>query len=593
MKYIIPFIFSASLSLLLTLITKKIAIRYGKVAIPRDDRWHNTPTAFLGGVAIYLSFLITAGIFNVPITREFIGIFAGATILFATGLIDDFKSIRPYTKLIAQITAVAVAILFDIKIEIFTPLLSVPLTILWVIAVTNAFNLLDNMDGLSAGIAFITSIVLSIVSAIYNKPELVTISLILAGTSLGFLRYNFKPASIFMGDCGSMFLGFIIGTLSVIGTRHHASNFIVTIAIPVLILAVPIFDTALVTIMRDLTGRSVSRGGKDHISHRLVVLGLSEKKAVLLLYLLAIITGSIAIIYPYVNFYVVTIIGALILVGLFFLGVFLGETKVYSEEELNIAKEKILGNRDKTILNTTFFYKRQVIEVLIDFVLIIVAYISAYLLRFEGKIPEGDLDLFIKSLPIFILIQLASFYYFGLYKKIWKYIGLDDVVSIFKAVTTGALLTVFVLVLIIRFAGYSRAVFVIYWLILIVLTTSVRGALRLLRERFAEIKKLGGKRVLIFGAGDAGSALLREIKNNPELNYKVIGFIDDDLKRIGRRIYGKTVIGSGADLSRIAKDKNVGEVLIAISHLNDENRQRIEKLCEESGLTYRIMGRML
>src|SRR3989338_6568648 len=134
-----------------------------------------------------------------------------------------------------------------------------------------------------------------------------------------------------MGDCGSMFLGFTIGILSVIGTRYHASNFIVTLAVPVLILAVPIFDTALVTIMRDLTGRSVSRGGKDHISHRLVVLGLSEKKAVLLLYFLAIITGSIAIIYPYVNFYVVTIIGALILVGLFFLGGFLGETKVYSE----------------------------------------------------------------------------------------------------------------------------------------------------------------------------------------------------------------------------------------------------------------------
>lgn len=593
MHYIAPFIFSVILSLFFTLITKKTALRYGKVAKPREDRWHIVPTALFGGVAIYLTFLIGTVIFVTPITKEFIGIMIGGVILFITGAVDDLQSIKPYTKLIAQIAAAVVAIFFGIKMEIFTPLISIPITILWIVAVTNAFNLLDNMDGLSAGIAFITAMILSIVSVMQNRLELVTISIIIAGTTLGFLRYNFNPASIFMGDCGSMFLGFTIGTLSIAGTYQHASNLIVTIAVPVLIMAVPILDTALVTIMRNLTGRAVSQGGKDHISHRLVVLGLSERQAVLLLYSLSIITGAIAIIYPHFNFFVITVIGALVLVGLFFLGVFLGETKVYSKEELDVAKEKIMGKKNKVVLDTTIFYKRQIVEVLVDFVLIVVAYISAYLLRFEGTIPEGDLHVMIKSFPILILVQFASFYYFGLYKKIWRYIGLSDVVSIFKAVTLGTLIAVFVILLMTRFYGYSRAVFIIYWLIFIILATSARGALRLLREHFAEIQKARGKRVLIFGAGDAGSALLREIKNNPELNYKVIGFIDDDLKRIGRRIYGKTVIGSGADLSRIAKDKNVEEVLIAISHLNDENRQRIEKLCEGGGLTYRIMGRML
>lgn len=593
MHYIAPFIFSVILSLFFTLITKKTALRYGKVAKPKKDRWHTVPTALFGGVAIYLTFLIGTVIFITPITKEFIGIMIGGAILFITGAVDDLQSIKPYTKLIAQIAAAVVAIFFGIKMEIFTPLISIPITILWIVAVTNAFNLLDNMDGLSAGIAFITAMILSIVSVMQNRLELVTISIIIAGTTLGFLRYNFNPASIFMGDCGSMFLGFTIGALSIAGAHHQASNLIVTIAVPVLIMAVPIFDTALVTVTRNLTGRAVSQGGKDHISHRLVILGLSEKQAVLLLYSLSIITGAIAILYPHFNLYVITIIGALMLIGLFFLGVFLGEAKVYSGEEMDAAKEKVMGGDKGVVLNTTIFYKRQVVEVLVDFILIFIAYISGYLLRFEGTISEENLQLFIKSLPILILVQLASFYYFGLYKKIWRYIGLDDIVSIFKAVTLGTILTIVVLVLIARFAWYSRAVFIIYWLILIVLATSVRGALRLFRERFAEIQKTRGKRALIFGAGDAGSALLREIKNNPELNYKVIGFIDDDLKRIGRRIYGKTVIGSGADLSRIAKDKNVGEVLIAISHLNDENRQRIEKLCEESGLTYKIMGRML
>jgi UDP-GlcNAc:undecaprenyl-phosphate GlcNAc-1-phosphate transferase len=579
--------------LFLTLLTRKVALRYGKIAKPQEDRWHSKPTALLGGVAIYFTFLIAALIFVIPIKREFLGILAGGTFLFALGVVDDLQPVKPYTKLIAQIIAAVVAILFGIRMEMFTPLISVPLTILWIVAITNAFNLLDNMDGLSAGIAFITALVLSVLSGIQDRWELVTISLIIAGTSLGFLRHNFNPASIFMGDCGSMFLGFTIGALSIVGTYQHASNLIVTIAVPVLIMAVPIFDTLLVTVMRNLTGRAVSRGGKDHISHRLVVLGLSERQSVLLLYSLSIITGAIAIMYPHFNLYMIIVIGALVLVGLFLLGVFLGETKVYSKEELDVAKEKIMGKKNKVVLDTTIFYKRQIVEVFVDFVLIVVAYVSAYLLRFEGTIPEGDFHVMIESFPILILVQFASFYYFGLYKKIWRYIGLSDVVSIFKAVTLGTLITVFVILLITRFYGYSRAVFVIYWLILIILATSTRGAIRLLREHFADIQKTRGRKVLIFGAGDAGSTLLREIKNNPELHYKVVGFIDDDLKKIGRKIYDKTVIGSGTDLSRIAKEKNIEEILIAISSLSEEGLQRIQALCEESGLSCRRMGRIL
>ena len=593
MHYIVPFIFSVILSLFFTLAIKKAALRYGKIAKPREDRWHSSPTALFGGVAIYSTFLIATLAFISPLTKEFIGIIAGGTLLFAIGIVDDLKPIKPYTKLLTQITAAIIAIFFGIRIEMFTPLVAVPLTILWIVAVTNAFNLLDNMDGLSAGIALITAVVLSIVSAMQGRWELVTITLILAGTCLGFLRYNFNPASIFMGDCGSIFLGFTIGALSIVGTYQHASNLIVTIAVPVLIMAVPIFDTALVTVMRNLTGRAVSQGGKDHISHRLVILGLSEKQAVLLLYLLSVITGVIAIIYPHLNFYVITIIGALVLIGLFSLGVFLGEAKVYSQEELNVAKEKIMGKRNRIVLDTTIFYKRQIVEVLVDFILIVVAYISAYLLRFEGTLHKGDLQLMIKSLPILILIQLACFYYFGLYKKIWRYIGLSDVVSIFKSVTLGTLITVVVLVLTARFSGYSRAVFIIYWLALIILVTSVRGTLRLLREHFAEIQKTKGKKVLIFGAGDAGSALLREIKNNPDLHYKVVGFIDDDLKKIGRKIYGRTVVGSSADLPRIADEKEVEEILIAISRLSEEGLQRIQTLCEGIGLPCRRMGKIL
>ncbi len=593
MYYIAPFIFSAILSLTLTVLTKRAALRYGKIAKPREDRWHSSTTALFGGVAIYFTFLIATPIFVTPLTNKFLGIIAGGTILFVIGIVDDLKSVKPYTKLLVQITAAIVAVIFGVKIEMFTPVIALPLTILWIVAVTNAFNLLDNMDGLSAGIALITSVILAVLSAMQGRWELATLSLIIAGTCLGFLKYNFNPASIFMGDCGSMFLGFTIGALSIVGTYQHASNLIVTMAVPVLIMAVPIFDTILVTVMRKLTGRAVSQGGRDHISHRLVILGLSERQAVSLLYLLSIIIGVIAIIYPYFNFYVISVIGALVLIGLFYLGVFLGEAKVYSQKEMDVAKEKIMGKPNNIVFDTTIFYKRQVVEILIDFILITVAYVSAYLLRYEGTISEQNLQLITKSLPILLLAQLTSFYYFGLYRKMWRYIGVSDFLSIFKAVTMGTLITVVILVLTTRFSGYSRAVFVIYWMAIMGLVTGVRVALRLFREHFAEIQKTKGKRVLIFGAGDAGNSLLREITNNPELYYRVVGFIDDDLKKINRKIYGKTVKGASGDLARIADEEEIEEVLIAISRLSEEDLQRIEALCEESGLPYRRMGKIL
>lgn len=417
-------------------------------------------------------------------------------------------------------------------------------------------------------------------------------SFIIAGAALGFLKYNFSPASIFMGDCGSMFLGFTIGALSIAGTYQHASHFIVTMAVPVLVMAIPIFDTTFVTVMRNLTGRSISQGGKDHSSHRLVILGLSEKKAVLMLYSLSIITGTIAIIYPISNIYMITVIGILVLIGLFFLGVF-SEARVYSKEEMEIAKEKVLGKNDTTVLNTTIFYKRQIVEVIVDFLLITAAYISAYLLRFEGVIVAENLRLITQSLPVLIAVQLGAFYYFGLYKKIWKYIGLSSVISILKAVTLGTVTTIIILTLATRFFGYSRAVFIIYWLMLVVLATSARGLLRMLREHFAGIQKTQGERVLIYGAGDGGNVLLREINNNPELQYNVIGFIDDDPTKTGRKIYGMSVLGTGAELPQIAKKKNIQKVLIAISKLSTEDFQRIMNLCSDNALPCKKMGKML
>ena len=171
MYYIAPFIFSAILSLSLTALTKRAALRYGKIAKPCEDRWHSSTTALFGGVAIYFTFLIATPIFVTHLTNKFLGIIAGGTILFVIGIVDDLKPVKPYTKLLVQITAAIVAVIFGVKIEMFTPVIALPLTVLWIVAITNAFNLLDNMDGLSAGIAFITAVILSIVSAMQGRDR--------------------------------------------------------------------------------------------------------------------------------------------------------------------------------------------------------------------------------------------------------------------------------------------------------------------------------------------------------------------------------------------------------------------------------------
>ena len=245
--YLIPFLLSFSLSIILTPIVRKIAILKGYIAEPRKDRWNKNPTAFFGGIAIFLSFIIPYAIF-VKFDIQALGIILAGCLIFGVGIFDDIFHIKPYTKLLSQIIVAALLVNFGIKINIIPyPLISIPLTILWIVAIVNAFNLLDNMDGLSGGIGAIVGIVLFIFSILNGNIAVGLPALILAGSLLGFLRYNFNPAQIFMGDSGSMFIGFMLGAITLQGTWKESTHLAMVLLMPLLILAVPIFDTMFVT----------------------------------------------------------------------------------------------------------------------------------------------------------------------------------------------------------------------------------------------------------------------------------------------------------------------------------------------------------
>ncbi|NQS99610.1 MAG: hypothetical protein HQ595_00875, partial [Candidatus Omnitrophica bacterium] len=455
MIYFLAFASALTLSLALTPLIIKIAYKFSWVAKPNELRWHKNTTALFGGVAIYIAFLIPV-LLLVKFDKNTVGLLAGATLMFLIGILDDILHIKPQLKLIGQILVSCIVLAFGINFEIIAiRWIVLPLTIFWIVGITNAFNLLDNMDGLSCGIALISSVFLFVYSLLNGIHTVAFLSVILAGSSLGFLRYNFHPAKIFMGDCGSQFLGMTIAVIAVIGSAGHISNLIVTLAIPVLILGVPIFDTTFVTTMRRLKGQPISRGGKDHSSHRLVLLGLSERRTVLLLYLLSILFGLIALLYAKIDIVIVSIFAILAIIILFFFGVFLGETKTYSEKEV----ESLKKNRERqgwTVLNTIILHKRRVAEVIIDLILICISYYAAHLLRFEGKISSANYSLMISSLPWLIAARLACFYYFGLYQGIWRYISIKDLLAIFKAATTSSVLTILFLTLFFRFQQYSR-----------------------------------------------------------------------------------------------------------------------------------------
>jgi UDP-GlcNAc:undecaprenyl-phosphate GlcNAc-1-phosphate transferase len=331
-----PLLLSFILSLVLTPLFGACARRLGWVAKPKSDRWHTRPTALMGGGAFFIAVLISY-FFAARSFPNANVLLLGSTWLFVVGLIDDLVRIRPYQKLVGQVLGAAWIISQGMALHwMDLPWLNVGLTFFWVVGITNAFNLLDNMDGLAAGIAGIASLFFAGRFAWHGQLDQALFYGILAMALLAFLVYNFNPASIFMGDSGAMFIGFTLASAALLPiSQSDADGNFVRIAAPILMMSVPIFDTTLVTVCRIRNGRAVSQGGRDHSSHRLVALGLSERQAVLVLYSIAMISGLLSLFLDQIAFGLSAFLLAaygLLLVGF---GWFLGRVAVYASKTGN------------------------------------------------------------------------------------------------------------------------------------------------------------------------------------------------------------------------------------------------------------------
>jgi UDP-GlcNAc:undecaprenyl-phosphate GlcNAc-1-phosphate transferase len=260
----------------------------------------------MGGLAIYISFVMGVNLYNGILTKSQLGIIIGATIIVVGGMIDDIKDLRPKYKVLIQVIAAICLLQSGVEISILTnpfreiyPYLnigwiSIPVTIIWIVGVTNAFNLIDGLDGLAAGIAFISSVTLMIVSLINGRLEAAFLTAVLSGAILGFIPYNFNPATIFMGDTGSQLLGFLLAAISIRSSIKSATAFV--IAVPILAFALPIYDTLFAMIRRKVNGKSMIKADKGHLHHRLLDMGLNQKQAVIIMYFISAVLGGIAII---------------------------------------------------------------------------------------------------------------------------------------------------------------------------------------------------------------------------------------------------------------------------------------------------------
>ncbi|MGM0396005.1 MAG: MraY family glycosyltransferase [Bacillota bacterium] len=307
----LPFVVAAVIAFAATPFVIKIAPKIGAMDIPKDDRRvHKAPMPLIGGVAMYLAIAIGMLVF-LPKTRDFMTIFIGATIILFSGLKDDIKETTPKEKLFYQLLAAGIVIWGGVQVDFITnpfadgnPILylswiGIPITLFWLVGITNTLNLIDGLDGLAGGVALISALSFTFVALKLGMDEIAILAALVSGACLGFLPFNFNPAKIFMGDTGALFLGFMLAVISIEGVMKSVAT--IAMLVPIIILGVPIFDTTFAIFRRLLSGKSIMAADKSHLHHRLLEKGFSQKKTVLILYGISAIFGAFAVLVSRAN----------------------------------------------------------------------------------------------------------------------------------------------------------------------------------------------------------------------------------------------------------------------------------------------------
>jgi UDP-GlcNAc:undecaprenyl-phosphate GlcNAc-1-phosphate transferase len=588
---------------------RSVSKRLGAFDLPDERKIHEQPITRLGGFSIFITFnfilLISSQFefFHFPIDFlkkiNFWWLFLASAVVLGLGTYDDFRKIPPSIKFFFQIIAGTIVALQCYKIEVISlpfgtiqlGIWSIPITILWIVAITNAVNLLDGLDGLAAGTSFIVSLAIFGISLLNQNIGIALISILLAGSILGFLRYNFHPASIFLGDSGAYFLGFILSVIPLLSSSKGATT--IAILIPILALGLPIMDTALsmfrrllkslhiVDVDRDknvvkfffLDGWSMFKADRDHIHHRLLQVGFTHRKAVVFLYIISLILGALA----FSSVYFKNINYALFLTTI-------GIASYIGVKKLGYSEIQLLRNGTLLPLFDVPGFNFKILRIFVDMAFIALSYYLAFLLRFEGGFDPSIKEYYLKTIPLVLSIKLGTFYFSSLYKGAWRYTSVSDLIKILKAVVFGCIASAMLLWIIPAYGIVSRAVLIIDFNLLFFFIVGERSSFRIL-EHFYLSTNHRGRKVLIYGVGKGSVHALNEFINNARLDGSPVGFVDDDQRNQGKQVNGYPVLGTLDSLEAILETHSISEVIVSRDDIPEEKLDRLSQICNSHNIS--------
>jgi UDP-GlcNAc:undecaprenyl-phosphate GlcNAc-1-phosphate transferase len=560
------------------------------VAEPTGERWNERATPTFGGVGIFAGFaagvLLAVAVGAVEPTSELIGILAGCTLLFLAGLADDIFSLGPAVKLAAQFAAAGIVLASGLSVEIVAnDAVALVLALIWLVGITNAFNRLDNMDGLAATLAAVSCGVFAVHAvSLENQSEIVLpLALALGFACLAFLPFNLRadrPAAVFMGDSGSQVIGFGLASLGLASSWTVAGATLTGMLLPLLVLAIPILDTTLVTIRRTREGRPVTQGGRDHSSHRLVYYGLTERQAVGVLALLAGLLGLTGLAYNVLNNARVTAFGVLVsFVVLVQFASFLGDL----EERSRRAEP----GDPPSLLRALVSQPRRLVEVLVDFVVICTSFLVSYLLFIDGKGNDVERAVFLATLPVLLGVRYVLFVVFGIYRRVWRFATPRDLIAIATATTLSAPIAMAIVAKTQSLSGFPLEIFAVDVLLCTALVATSRLALRMAPDLLAGLRHETRKRVLLVGAGRSGRRLARELGETPDT--RVVGFLDDNAEVRRRHVLGVKVLGRLDEAEALIAVARPDEVLVTIPDVPADRLNAVVSACAAAGVPCRLV----
>ena len=580
MIFILAFALATAAGVALGAVVRRSAPAIGAVVPPRPDRWHRAPTPTLGGIAIAAAtaaaFGITVSFASLIGSTAWIAVLLAAGAMFVVGILDDRLQLSPLAKLVASL-AIGAFLVFALaggEPEGSLPSSYTLIGTVWFAGVCHAFNLLDNMDGLAAGVALIAAGFLAWLLGDSLGVPLVIALAALAGALLGFLYWNRPPARLFMGDCGSLFIGGLLAGASLVPVFHTRVAFVSPAVFVGLIFVVPLFDTAFVLVLRRLAGRKASKGGTDHVSHRLVSLGFSERSSVRIHYLLGIAGGatawalvSVSAVEPLLP--LVAVFGVLVIL----VGIYLARVPAYNAQDFAALQKSTFAPFLQDLA-----FRWHAGQVLLDLVLITVCYYAGYRLRFDGEALSNFLPYFTASLPVVLGCKLAALYVSGLYQRSWDTFGLRDIAVVVRGVGLGSLLSVLAAAYLYQLEGFSRAAFVFDGLLLTVAIIATRASFRTM-NLVAATRNKRSRRILVYGAGAFGQLLVREMRANASWNMNPVVFADDDPAKASLWIGGVPVRGTLEQLEGMMDKYAVDEVVLSSPAINGSVEQRVREVC--------------